>query len=489
MANDAQQMSDIEIRDIYGLVEPTLRRYIHQELDLWYDMVGDYTEYQLRSVIGGGGEDDSEDDDESDDDEESRESDADGDAGTVISLLREFPETVGKLFLSFLCNPKFDVLILWLSGGEFLMCQGPDSHGNDHRDSLPYHLEQMNAHGDFSADATFEGRRHSFTIISCKQEVTGHDWGTALLLLCSRIDAVSLIDCSHPRVSSHDLAELVSRVPPGGRTINFCRYDPPPATARVLASRCHPDLTLVVHLDGWKRKVSILAKAMVANRCPRRLIFENPEGRIPKLAEALRSTTRVEDVTILSSYRTATDECFEEMLDAIGQNHGIRTLAVHQRSGVTSNRLRTLWRSVMTSPTLESINVACMELRDEHNFTDAERRECAEVVVSVLQSNAVLTQIKYNRETHNEEVMEKQVVPLLHLNRFRPVAKALEGMSASERERTLSALVGSDLVRGRAYLFNRLVASMIKESMVVPCKRGRPQDAASSEDQYITSSK
>jgi hypothetical protein len=475
-------MSDIEIRDIYGLVEPTLRRYIHQELDLWYDMVGDYTEYQLRSVIGGGGGEEEEEDSDSDDDEESRESEADGDAGTVISLLREFPETVGKLFLSFLCNPKFDVLILWLSGGEFLMCQGPGSHGTDHRDSLPYHLEQMNAHGDFSADAIFEGRRHSFSIISCKQEITGHDWGATLLLLCSRIDAVSLIECSHPPVSPDELEELVSRAPPGGRTIELCRYGLSRSTARILASRCHPDLTLVVHLDGWKRKVSILAEAMVANQCPRRLIFENPVEPNPELAEALRSTTRVEHVTILSSYRTATDECFEEMLDGIGQNHGIRTLAVHQRSGVTSNRLRTLWRSVMTSPTLESINVAYMKAGDEHDFTDTERRECAELVVSVLQSNAVLTQIKYNRETHHEQVMEKQVTPLLHLNRFRPVAKALEGMSASERERTLSALVGSDLVRGRAYLFFHLVACMIKESMVVPCKRGRPQDAASSED-------
>ena len=84
-----------------------------------------------------------------------------------------------------------------------------------------------------------------------------------------------------------------------------------------------------------------------------------------------------------------------------------------------------------------------MKAGDAHKLTDKEKRECAELVVfMLLSSSQVITRIKYNRETHDEEVMEKQVVPILHLNRFRPVVKSLVGMSARVHERSVLPILG-----------------------------------------------
>ena len=76
--------------------------------------------------------------------------------------------------------------------------------------------------------------------------------------------------------------------------------------------------------DGRGRKVStILAEAMLANRCPIRLVLETPNESNAVFVETLRTTTRLEHVTVVSYSRTATNACYEEMLDALGKNHGI----------------------------------------------------------------------------------------------------------------------------------------------------------------------
>jgi hypothetical protein len=456
-------MSTVESRGIYGLVEPTSRRYIHQELDLGDYFVGGYTEYQLRSDFGRGAADNLEDDDDESVDEDDRGHEADGDVGTVLSLLRDYPETVGYMFLAFLCAHQSDVLVLWLSGGEFLTCQGPDARGTDHIGSLPSLLEQMDVHGVFCAHVTFRFRRHRIKVARSTREGSGLDWSAALLKLFARVDAVSAIEFD-ARLSARDLRDVVSRAPPWGRTLDFGADDIPVSTARILANCCHPKLTLVVHLDGWGSNVSVLAEAMLANQCPALLVLKNPDEPCPLLTEALRTTTCVEHVTLVWSYRTATSECFGEILDALGRNHAIRDdLVVKRRSGVV-----VVWRSVLTSRTLDSTDAADVEVADEHNCPDVDRRERTEVVVSMLGSNPAVTHLVYNRKTHDEEVMEKQARPLLHLNRFRPVVEALEGMRAAERERALSAILGSEVVCGRSYLLFRLVRSMIKDSLVAP---------------------
>jgi hypothetical protein len=81
----------------------------------------------------------------------------------------------------------------------------------------------------------------------------------------------------------------------------------------------------------------------------------------------------------------------------------------------------------------------------------------------MLRSNPVVTQIRYSRGAHDERVMEQQAVPLLRRNRFRRVVAELVDAHAAARERSASALLGSEMVRGRPELLHQLLVILIKD--------------------------
>lgn len=468
-----------EVREIHDLLEGATRNTVQEAFHLWFGPEVGYDEWQVRDDVGrGGGADVGGGAGGAEGDASRGEAAAEGVGDGVLLMLWNNPESVGKIFVPFLFLDRDDTLVLWLNDTHFLMCVGPDADSGE--GSLPFELEQMNAHGEFSFYVTYEGREHRF-VLNSASDLRDDDWPLVLLELISRSDSVSAISGAFP-ISTLELEAIVARAPPGGRTIDVRRFRLA-ATARVLAFGCHANVTLVVRLAQWGEHVSILVEAIRANRSPKRLVLEDltQSDRTTMLADAIRTTAWVEEVTLRFFSWLVTRDCFDTMLAAIGESQGIRTLVVVQHSDVTCPRMKSLWSSVLTSRTIESIDVTEMEAGNQ--YTDAERRECAELVVSMLRSNPIVTQITYNRGTHDERVMEQQAVPLLSRNRFRHVVKALLDRPATERERFASSLLGSEMVRGRPELLYPLVVSLVKDG-VVPgfsskgrrgCKRGQPK--------------
>jgi hypothetical protein len=460
--------SDALVRNIYALVQYATRNTVQEAFQLYS---GSYDEWQVRDDVirgdargdvGGGAEGEAS-------HGEGGEAVAEGVGDRVLRMLRENPETVGQIFLPFIFQDDGETLVLWLNDTHFLMCEGPNTDTGE--GSLPHELERMNAHGEFSFDVTYEGREHHF-VLNSASNLRDDDWPAVLLDLISRSASVSAIRGFFP-ISAQELRAIVARAPPGGRTIDVTRFSLA-STARILAFDCHTNVTLVVHLNEWERHVAILAEAMHANRSPRRLVLDGLTrgDHTTTLADAIRVTEWVEEVTVRFWSWVATYDCFETMLAAIGESPGIRTLVVVQSPDVTSIRVKTLWSSVLTSRTIERIDVS--EREASGHYTDAERRECAELVVSLLRTNPVVTQISYSRGSHDESVMEQQAVPLLRRNRFRRVVRALVDAPAAGRERSASALLGSEMVRERPDLLYQVVVNLMKHGVVpAPSFKGR----------------
>lgn len=415
-----------EIREINDLVEGATRNTVQEAFQLFGLDTG-YDELQVRDDVGGGAAPGGGGGAEG---EASRGDGGDEAMGVrFLLMLWENLDTVGQIFLPFLFHDDVETLVLWVNDTHFLMCVGPNTDTD--AGSLPYELEQMNAHGEFSLYVTYEGRDHRF-VLNSASDLWDPDWPGVLLDLVSRCDAVSAIRGFFP-VSAQELRAIVSRAPPGGRTIDVT-YFRLASTARILAFGCHPNVTLVVHMNEWRDHVSILVEAMQENRSPRRLVLDGltRADHTTTLVDAIRATAWVEELTVRFWSWIGANDCYNTMLAAIGESQSIRTLVVEQ-SNVSCSSVKTLWNSVLTSRTLESIDTAEMEADDR--YTDAERRECAELVVSMLRSNPIVTQINYSRGTHDERVMEQQAVPLLRRNRFRRVVGA--GRRSRPRARTV----------------------------------------------------
>jgi hypothetical protein len=452
-----------EIRQIDDLVEGATRSTVQEAFQL-YGLDTGYDEWQVRDDVGGG-------------DAHVAGGDADGEGGEAVAeavgvrfllTLWEHPDTVGQIFLPFIFNDEVETLVLWVNDTHFLMCAGPNTDTG--AGSLPRELEQMNAHGEFSFYVTYEGRDYDF-VLNSASDLRDPDWPGVLLDLFSRSDSVSALRGFFP-ISAQELRAVVARAPPGGRTIDVTDFRQA-STARILAFDCHANAKLVVNMHYWSDHISILVEAMQASRSPRRLVLEGlTRGEhTTTLANAIRATAWLEEVTVRFWSCVAADDCCDTMLAAIGESRSIRTLVV-QYSDVPCVRVKTLWTSVLTSRTIESIDATEMEA--EEKYTDAERRECADLVVSMLRSNPVVTQIRYSRGTHDERVMEQQAVPLLRRNRFRRVVAELVDAPAADRERSASALLESEMVRCRPDLLHQLLVILIKDGAApAPSPKGR----------------
>jgi hypothetical protein len=360
------------------------------------------------------------------------------------------------------------------------MCEGPDSYEGE--DSIPWYLEQHNIHGFFHLYVTtHNGRRYSFTLTSAPSrsdaarldynaDVEG--WSTALIFLVAGADCVRFVSSGLP-VSLIDLESFVSREPPrGGRTIDYNDIYVGAESARIVASRTHRDTELVVRLNQWCEHVVALEDALRANQCPKRLVLKDTSlfriNAAPGLADAIRGTSAVEAITIELSQRCPeyVDNC-NMLLEAIASNDGIRSVGVKVRhyESVKVDRVKEICSIVLMSRTIERVDVSGVEA--ENCYTDAERRDCALHVISLLRSNRVVTQLLYNTGTHDSQIMDTQVGPLLDFNRIRPFVESLNAAgTAAERKRTLSLLFGAPFVGRRSWLLFCLVKSF--NELVIP---------------------
>lgn len=247
--------------------------------------------------------------------------------------------------------------------------------------------------------------------------------------------------------------DLVS-LPRSRRSVSF-RYLPQEAE-RVAAFHCSPVVELEVKLDSWRRNGGMLAAAMRANRGPARLSLRSLRELwddalvLGDLARALEDSTTIEELTVDVQHNGT-----EAVLMAIGRNRSIRDVVAVQEGPVTTSIVRTFWESVMNSPSIVNVDASGIwgdSDSDPFPFgsvdIEGERRDCAHLVGHLIRTNPRITSLTYDPRAHDAHIMESRVVPILRLNRFRPIVASLPGGSVGElaREKSVSGLLGSPLV-------------------------------------------
>jgi hypothetical protein len=223
---------------------------------------------------------------------------------------------------------------------------------------------------------------------------------------------------------------------------------------RALAYNCNPLVSLEANLDFWNDHGAALVEAMVENKCPAALIILSIPARLKRsLAAAIAATSILAELSLpvpSLSHDTA-------LFDAIGQNQNIRVLRVYIReplSEAATSNLERFWMSMFQSSSIESINVAGHTVADG-DISEAMRRQNAELVAKHIRNSQRITCLKCNPATHDAEIMESRVAPIVHWNRFRPI---VAGRSDGEgRKNRVSALIGSPLVRRHPALMYHLL--------------------------------
>jgi hypothetical protein len=361
---------------------------------------------------------------------------ADGTAASTHSS-----DSAPQRLLSFLLRDRPQTVVVWLSRNLFLACDGPGSRV----------LRDYSAEGwcyrsvaFFAYAKTVGGGERSFrlclgvaggggddgeTTLRYRSEEAG-DWPPALAAMIARSAAVSGITCHLIAARHHRtlLEAVVSPAPPlpGGRDLAFdLQVEPFTEDAyRVLAHRTHPDTRLEITLWQWGLVgAAVLAEAIRTNRGPKRLLLKGADHleMVEPLANALRVTNAVEELEFqLSPGRTPeTQRCNALLLDAVGDNVGLRTFQASHvvcRDDVC-NRVKAFWTSVLRSRTLTNVNLQGVTSEEPPRASD--RQEVARHVVELLKSNRVVTDLQYDPDLHDATIMEAHAVPLLQWNRLR----------------------------------------------------------------------
>jgi hypothetical protein len=371
-----------------------------------------------------------------------------------------------KAFRSFLFNDQPQTVVVWISRDQFLLCDGPTtlSMPVDH----PYVVltGALHIHWTEFGRGTYElwlGRipSHYHPYWAARDGA----WAPVLVALIACQAECEWIFCDL-NVSLHArfLEAIVSPEPaPGSRRgIQFFpRRGITEYAARVIAFRTHRDTTVEISLNEWGRQgASILAESVRTNQCPKRLhlVGGTSDECVAPVADALRIATAVEELHLCfdpvrpNDEKPEADRCTRLLLDAIGDNVGLRTLSV--RAYVCDAVVvltKDLWSAVLRSRTLAKIDVWMASIDSPEA-----RREVALHVAHRLTTNRVVTHIRYNPGTYDPVIMEGRVLPLLQLNRLR--ARAAQG----GHQHYLAAYLGSEPVRQHAVLRYHLLRSSVE---------------------------
>lgn len=225
---------------------------------------------------------------------------------------------------------------------------------------------------------------------------------------------------------------------------------------RAIAFHCSPLVELDVLLIAWQPLGQVLSEAMRANRCPARLVLHHIfAAPFEEFAPALAGTTSIKELTVHVQHGPDT----EPTLSAIGQNRGITHVVAVQEGPVTAGVVRTFWEAVMNSPTIVSVDATGITgnraslaegnahpwppFENDRDFNQQERRECAELVASLIRTNRRIKRVSFHSRALDAQTMETSVAPIILLNRLRPVVASLPGGSVGEmaREKSVSGLL------------------------------------------------
>lgn len=209
-------------------------------------------------------------------------------------------------------------------------------------------------------------------------------WAPLLLVILARASNVRTIRCSNDVTAERPVTIVSHEPPPCGRTLLFSEVESDMA-AQVLASVSHPETELAIFPPGWGwRRLSVLADAMMANRCPARLAVDwTPEVSFASpLAEGIRTTTALTEIAL--NMQDGTPDWTRSsvvLLEAVRDNVGLRTVKAAEASVFKVRLMKDFWSAVLASRAIERVDVM------EHTYdqcTSQERRDVARHVVVLL---------------------------------------------------------------------------------------------------------
>jgi hypothetical protein len=385
----------------------------------------------------------------------------------------------GDRFLTFLLNDATETRVVWITDTLFLLCEGPDSYWYDA--GLGYVLQEMNFGGAHLSvtDHEFEyGIRLHDTSVTEVPDPAPAIFDTFLDVLARKtsVASVDLTDASRYATERGFEAFVTNSQSP---RVLFLQTHVSMDTGRILAFRCNRHIELRVGSSFTYDHVNVasLAEAISLDQGPASLdLVSLRHDSATLLGPAIATTSCLAKLTVtLGGWKH--EMWLESFAESIGRSRGIRTLVgeTPQYERFTCNNVKLFWRSVMTSSTtIEAVDVQGIC----HAFPAEEKVECAQAVATALLANRVVTRIEYNPDNHDPEVMRVRVLPLLRLNRLRPIVASLDdgGSASADGARgassscKLSALLESKIIRMRPELLFFLMKA--QTNLLLPLPRG-----------------
>lgn len=384
----------------------------------------------------------------------------------------------GRILDYVLLNNARQCRVVWLSSTQYLLCWGPDT--------------------DRTLVDRMGGRLWSCSITSndsIEYVVALHTWWRPdeatdkaqmfvaplhRILACgTRIVAIRTSETQGGTPVVAAIEALVSRAP-SRRTIDYAAYTTEAKRALEWGNKFHPNVAIVVNAACG---VASLADAMRAHQCPKRLVLTMlDEASIRTLAPAIQVTTCLEEITVSVEDHCFWSECYNELFEAIGNNHGLRTLVLKESRILLQDNKEALLELAMRSATLQKIDTR-LTSNQTFQIPGKEPRLRAERLAIRLRSNAVVTHFDYSPDVYDPLVMASRVLPILYVNRIRHVLKAecvdgacvTSAAESSSPERVVSMFLTSSFVRSTPEPLYFLLKALFERRALL---RGSLSDAA-----------
>jgi hypothetical protein len=390
------------------------------------------------------------------------------DNGSLGRILES--RAAGESFLSFLLNDARESRVVWITDTHFLRCAGPNSYYEE--GNMASFLEGNLDEEDLCVS------HHQRTYTFALHDATGSEEACPpifdsfldVLAWWKSVEWVSLSTGSRHVTERGFEAFVTNSQSP---RVLFVQKRVSTDAGRILAFRCnrHIELRVGSSMTYGHVNVASLAEAISLDQGPASLNLSYDSATL--LGPAIETTSCLTKLTVtLSGPKHET--WLKSLAESIGRSRGIRTLIGNTDWSFTFSDVKLFWRSVMTSSTIEAVDV-----RDiRHGFPAEEKVECAQAVATALLVNRVVTSIEFNPHNHDPEVMRVRVLPLLRLNRLRPIVASLDdgGSASADGARgassscKLSALLESKMIRTRPELLFFLMKA--QTNLLLPLPRG-----------------
>jgi hypothetical protein len=201
-----------------------------------------------------------------------------------------------------------------------------------------------------------------------------------------------------------------------------------PEEETFLLCKCHEDIRLVANFGNpgqWK----YLPHALRTNQTPSKMKLENmgsaTTARCTQLFNAITTNRSTTDLHL--DFQGLDSSRMSSLMESVAENRGLQSVALNYRG---EEQWQQFWAAMSQHATIRHV-----EFKADHSDTQTRMTRTRWIAESIL-NNTVLTHLTYDQNQVDVEIMERDVIPILELNDFRPSCAALHLiLSDQARER------------------------------------------------------